>query len=178
MYAHQHPQDVVGMVLVDARLESESSNPLFASSRSDANLAFWEFMARVGFFRLAGKYAWPPIFFSKMPDYPIGVMARPSFFATSRHEDATASDMQVQAAGSLGDIPLAVIVHGVPDMFGYLPADQAAQAEEIWQAGQRKLAESSANGRFMLAEGSGHFIPVERPDLVVDAIRQVLQAVE
>lgn len=176
MYAHQYPENVAGMVLVDARLEDESSNPLFASSRTGANLMFWEFMARLGFFRFAGRYAWPPVFFAKMPDYPIRIIARPGFFATSRAEDAIASDYQVQAVGDLGDTALTVISHAVPDMFTHLPPDQAGEAETAWQAGQHRLAALSTHSRFVLAEGSGHFIPIERPDLVIDAIQQILQA--
>ena len=55
------------------------------------------------------------------------------------------------------------------------------EALEKWRAKyaelQTKLLSLSTNSKQILAENSGHFIIIDRPDVVVDAIRQVVQAV-
>ena len=40
-----------------------------------------------------------------------------------------------------------------------------------WQRYQRELAQLSTNSTQVFAEGSGHDVPGERPDVVVEAIR-------
>jgi pimeloyl-ACP methyl ester carboxylesterase len=172
LFANQHPQEVMGVVLVDARPEELA---YLVPDTNKPQMSFWAFMARCGFFRLFGKAVLvPPIFLEKMPDYPWPILFRPKFFETTRDEDAIESDKQVQSAGNLGDLPLIVITHGAI-MFAYLSADEALQAEQAWQAAQKQLASLSSNGQFIIADGSGHAIPVERPDIVIEAIKQLLK---
>ena len=47
-------------------------------------------------------------------------------------------------------------------------------AEEL----QEDLASRSSNSRHIIAEKSGHFIQYEQPELVIDAIRDVVNAVQ
>jgi len=37
------------------------------------------------------------------------------------------------------------------------------------------MAQLSSNSTFIVAEGSGHGVPTQRPDVVVEAIRKVLE---
>jgi len=172
LFAHQYPQEVVGMVLVDARPEELKS---ILPGMSDFQLSFWGLMTRCGFFRLFGKAVLvPPLNLEKMPDYPWTVLFHPKFFDTVRDEHVVESDQQVQAVGGLGDLPLRVITHGNADIFASLPAGEARSAEEAWQAAQQMLAGLSSAGQFVVAEGSGHVIPVERPDVVITAIKQLI----
>jgi pimeloyl-ACP methyl ester carboxylesterase len=173
LFAHEHPQETVGVILVDARPEELTS---LGFGMSDAQMSFWAFMARCGFFRLVGKTLLPPATLEKIPDYPWPILFRPQFFETSRDEDAVESDKQVQATGNLGGLPLIVIAHGNASMFAYLPADEAVRVEKAWQDAQRKLAGMSSNSQLIVAEESGHAIPIERPDVVIDAIQQILSS--
>jgi len=79
--------------------------------------------------------------------------------------------------GALGDIPLTVIRHGIPNLFAGMPGEQAKQAEIVWQELQAELAKLSSNSQMLVAEKSGHGIQVDQPGLVVDAIRQMVQSV-
>jgi pimeloyl-ACP methyl ester carboxylesterase len=47
----------------------------------------------------------------------------------------------------------------------------------MWQALQADQAGLVANSRHVAAERSGHYIQQDRPDLVIDAVRQVVEAV-
>jgi pimeloyl-ACP methyl ester carboxylesterase len=49
--------------------------------------------------------------------------------------------------------------------------------EETWRELQGDLAALSSRGRVVVAEGAGHMIHHERPDVVLEAIREVVTAV-
>jgi hypothetical protein len=54
-------------------------------------------------------------------------------------------------------------------------------AADVWRAKyeelQTKLLSLSGNSKRIIAENSGHFIIIDRPDVVIDAISQVVQSV-
>ena len=159
------------MVLVDARPEELALRP----ATSEFELTIGAFMARFGFFRLFGKVVMTPEILETLPqNYPWPFMFYPSTMETMRDEDPLESDKQALASGNLGDLPLIVIVHGNPSMFAALPSKEALQAEADWQDAQKKLAGLSSNGQLIVADGSGHAIPFERPNVVINAIQQLL----
>jgi hypothetical protein len=47
--------------------------------------------------------------------------------------------------------------------------------ERIWRELQEDLAKRSTHGEFRVAEQSAHDIQVDQPELVIQAIRDVLQ---
>lgn len=82
------------------------------------------------------------------------------------------------AASPLQPMPLGVLGHGIPfatpdDMAGFAPGE----LEEILQATNRWLATLVPDGRFWLASESGHDIHQDQPELVVEAIQEVLEGV-
>ena len=108
----------------------------------------------------------------------LAVGFQPKYFESNLDELAAGakSDEQLSATGSLGNLPLTVIRHGIPDLFARMPAEQAKQAEQVWQELQAELAHLSSNSRLLVAEKSGHGIQIDQPSLVVDAIRQIVKA--
>ena len=60
--------------------------------------------------------------------------------------------------------------------FGDFPEDLHRKIEAPWQEGQRKLVKLSSQSRQIIAEKSGHYIQLSEPELVVEAIRQVVDA--
>ena len=74
----------------------------------------------------------------------------------------------------LGDKPLVDVSAGnAPPM----PPPVAEQWRIKYAELQTKLLSFSGNSKQLVAENSGHFIIIDRPDVVVDAISQVAQAV-
>jgi pimeloyl-ACP methyl ester carboxylesterase len=61
-----------------------------------------------------------------------------------------------------------------PDDF---PPDLAVQIRTLVEDTQRELATLSSTSVHVLAEESGHFIHVDQPQVVIEAIRQVVEAV-
>jgi pimeloyl-ACP methyl ester carboxylesterase len=73
----------------------------------------------------------------------------------------------------LGDRPFVVVTRGVSG-YGRQPlAEQRDRERTIHQA---DLVTLSRNGKQLIAEGSGHQVQVEAPDLVVQAIHDVIAA--
>src|SRR5215213_7018393 len=89
--------------------------------------------------------------------------------------DASAAQMRAAAISPLRPLPLVVLTHGLPWDW---PSDYPAAAlEAVWLPLQEELAALVPDGRFVVAEQSGHFIPGDQPDLVIDAIQQVVDTV-
>lgn len=75
----------------------------------------------------------------------------------------------------LGTIPVIVLSAGKDDFEDAPEASAEAQRAEF-DRGQHALARLSTNSRRIIATASGHRIHLEEPDLVIEAIRQVLEA--
>ncbi|HEU5239957.1 MAG TPA: alpha/beta fold hydrolase, partial [Pyrinomonadaceae bacterium] len=86
------------------------------------------------------------------------------------------SEAQVRAAHWHSDIPLVVLTHGVisPGDYG-IPA-LAAKGEELRLEMQDALARLSSRSKHIIAEKSGHYIQSDQPQLVIDSVRQVVEA--
>jgi len=79
------------------------------------------------------------------------------------------SKAQVRAAGAFPPIPLVVLSAG-----GDWPQPNLRQA---WLELQEELAHLSPHGSHLNAEQSGHYVYLDQPELVVDAIRTVVDRV-
>jgi pimeloyl-ACP methyl ester carboxylesterase len=79
-------------------------------------------------------------------------------------------------------IPIVVVTHGAgnPPPCNWEPPCSAgypvAALEAIWQAGQAALAEA-LGARLVVAEGTGHTIADENPELVIGLVTEVIAAV-
>jgi alpha/beta hydrolase fold len=91
--------------------------------------------------------------------------------------DIIASMAQVRSAthgvikGSLGNLPLVVLSNGL----GY--GDGNPADDRVWQSFQKQLPGASTNSIHVVALHSDHFIPIAQPELVTQAIRDVVMAV-
>ena len=151
LYATTYPDEVVGLVLVDAAHEDWYQAVRAALSPEQ----------RAEYDRLAAEG--PP----ELADDP-------------NHErldtDASALEMRDAAAASpLRPMPLAVVTHGRP--WDWPAGYPAKELETTWRTLQERLAGLTPDARLVVAEGSGHFIPGDRPDAIVDAVREVVDAV-
>jgi pimeloyl-ACP methyl ester carboxylesterase len=146
LYAATYPDEVVGLVLVDSAHED-----YYGRLRALLTAAQW-----------AAFTAPPP----DLTDDP--VFERLAI-------DASTDAMRAAAAASpLRPLPLVVLTHGRP--FDWPPDAPAAEIEALWLPLQEDLAALVPGGRLVVAEESGHFIPGDQPELVIAAIRQVVDA--
>ena len=79
---------------------------------------------------------------------------------------------QLAAIESFGNVPLIVMGAGRPQpAFG----DQAQAFQQFWIEQGQALAGKSTRGAFVLVQESGHYIYLDAPDSVLEAIRQVIK---
>jgi hypothetical protein len=84
------------------------------------------------------------------------------------------SAAEIEKLGSLGDLPLVVISRD-PKRTAQ-PDDSVLTAhEQHWQDQQRELMNLSSRSEHIIASSSGHSVPIDRPDTVVEAIRKVIE---
>jgi pimeloyl-ACP methyl ester carboxylesterase len=177
IFAEEYTPQVSGLVLVDARVPMEEYP---SGAMSDSSLQLWTFLARCGFFRLIGSRALmmqAPSMYEKIPDYPMPIVYDPLFFQTSILQGAVIqdSDRQAYATGPYGDIPLVVIPHGQTGMFNYLSLEDQDAAEELYRARQEDQLELSTNSRLLVAENSDHNVPIDDPEIIVEAVSWILE---
>lgn len=153
LFAHAYPDEVIGVVLVDAVHEdwwnrAAALLPAPAPDDSPRLQNFRQFMTVA--------YADPA--------------------KTAEGMDIPATVAQLQRAGTLGKTPLLVLVAGIPTVLAPgLPADLERQLNELLQQTlpDALLALSSLSIRLPV-DDSGHNIPQEQPDAVVVAIRTMI----
>ncbi len=85
------------------------------------------------------------------------------------------------------NLPLIVLARGKPvprkardgsdSQTNRMSEEQFTSWDRIWRGFQEDLAKRSTHGEFRLAEMSGHFIQLDQPDLVIQAIRDVIREV-
>jgi hypothetical protein len=88
-------------------------------------------------------------------------------------KDLLASDEQVRKARPLPPVPLVALQHGISFDEGGEPLPAL---EELWGRLQQENAELSPEGQRVIARNSHHRIAEDEPDIVVDAVRQMLDA--
>jgi pimeloyl-ACP methyl ester carboxylesterase len=174
MFALLHPDQVAGMVLIDARSEyvDARTSPADAKAFKDlyATLANAYKVARwLGVMRLIGASVVGDAALSAETRAAIAMVAyapRSQDTGTAEAIAREASDAQLAAAPSLGDRPLMV-----------LASEQNMTGDPNWPAAQAQLAGLSTQGQLIVPAGSGHYIHWDHPAVVIDAVRQVVAQV-
>jgi len=183
LFASRYRQDTAGLVLVDCPHPREWMEPdLIQRSRVNrgARLARRAaFAARFGLIRgmfLLGNLPWfrehdrvstligktPPEIRSRLKTF--WVRAKTLEALASQIENAPASAATVfTETVDLGDLPLVVLTAQNPD---------PRRLQD-----QRETAALSRRGRHVIATKSGHWIPLDEPELVVSAVREIVEAI-
>jgi len=159
VFAANHPQDVVGIVLLDPPPLSfirgaEYTNLLPMAERMTAE---WQALADSGAKSLDPERRTHAAFFQMI--------------ASEHREMFGESAQQVSNISSFQQIPLLVMAAGRPNpIFG----DIAEEYQRYWIEQSRALSQKSANGTFVLAEEATHYLYVDVPDLVVASILSIV----
>jgi pimeloyl-ACP methyl ester carboxylesterase len=96
---------------------------------------------------------------------------------TAEDIDFNRSIAQVRAANWHRDIPLVVLTRGSATLnpSDYAVPSLAPKFEQVRLELQKELVSRSSRGRQIIADKSGHNIHRDQPELVVEAIRQVVR---
>jgi pimeloyl-ACP methyl ester carboxylesterase len=189
-FAQQYPQAVAGLVFVDSVHENQSRSQEGGrgglAGSLDGLLTLCSRAAPTGIFRifglpqaLVGDIGLPP----EVEAAAIATLNRNTYCRTIANELNTSDADTSQPSGpqNLGDIPLIVLVAGRgfadTDSDGPPGMNQAerVQFDQRWLRLQDELAGLSTQGQRIIATQSGHYIHLDQPDLVADAIHELVE---
>lgn len=194
MFAAQHPELVEAVVLLDAS-HPEQMDALNAEVPEIVALEESAAVAYQGMLEMAEEGAPVP---QEMLDAfrPQGitdeqfeiwsqVVVQPKSLRAMINELASLNDSlaQAQEVDTLGDIPLVVIAHGVK--LGDMMTDEDLAAmgvtreimdtyEALWRGFQEDYLTYSTDSTLVIADQSHHYVYVTQPDLVVEAIQELI----
>jgi pimeloyl-ACP methyl ester carboxylesterase len=183
LYAAEYPEEVAGMVLVDSALDLRAldknlRDPLTKATPSPLMM---KAMVPTGIVRLSTMASAPG-----GEELPKGLAEEMNALYTgSRHLYAVADESAcvgrsvataTDSAPSLGDKPLIVLSAGARQMPPGFTKKQAKRANEQTNEFEASLTDLSENAKLVEAKKSTHDIHLDQPDLVIHAIREVVDA--
>lgn len=175
-YYRQFPGQVKGMVLVDSSHEQQFSRMGDPDVGYVNPLRREQYLAPFGWIRLSGqveqRFANSPLP-APIRDRLIAINLKSHMARTMVMEgDAFRADLGAnRTPPNLGSIPLIVLSEGKPN----IPFMQ--ERIQTWYQLQDELAHLSTNGRHIVATQSAHAIHRTEPDLILDAVREIVSAV-
>jgi pimeloyl-ACP methyl ester carboxylesterase len=181
LFASLYPDEVLGVVLVDSSHEDQMEKiPMPQMNHTMMMLA-----SRLGFVRL----------FTHLPVYKKGVAVFPEqvqnqllpqlrttkFMRTVLQESShikTSCDQLKAAGGHLGDKPLTVIsaVKEIAAEGSGLTQEQIDAIHIPFKELQKDLVTKSTRGKQVFAEKSDHMIPFHQPEVIVQAVQELIHA--
>jgi pimeloyl-ACP methyl ester carboxylesterase len=189
LFAYEYPQDVAGLVLMDASHERQlevlggrpsplimaafQALPALIKTGLPALVPHW--VPRVDGGRLPGDAARASqALIVSGPKMAEAALAEMRLVETSMAQVAAARAI-APGPRPLGDLPVAVLMKGEADDVPGLSLSAEEQLR-LWRELQEDLAAQSSRGSLIVAEQSGHNIPYQQPELVLEAMLGVLAA--
>ncbi len=176
LYASLYRSEVAGMVLVDASHPNQDERLPHALKDMDRTWLreseFIEYTVPLGVPRVLGlcdDAAEQRAAECNFPTACEGVKEMKSF---------SLSAAETAGTGALGDMPLAVLSHDPDKPLADIPADLAKPTNDAWEKMQEDLAHLSTRGTQTIAKNSSHYIQIDRPDIVIEAVHTVLEQVK
>lgn len=171
LYASRYPEEVVGVVLVDSTHEDQWSRKELTKPPAFLPLLM----------KAAAPFGVGRVLLNMNPPSenisPALAAEWAALYSHTGHLYSVADEIanigvsmaQLRAEPMrLGGKPLIVLTRGKPE--------EAEVAERAWQELQSDFARRSSNGRQIIAANSGHYIQLDEPGLVVESVRQLVEA--
>jgi pimeloyl-ACP methyl ester carboxylesterase len=188
-YFHDYPDGIIGMVFVDSSQEqqrqrlNDPGNTAQQQRTAERQLTLCRALAWTGAVRVSGVMQ-QMAEAQQVPENPAAEMVamenRTNYCAGIAHEaHGFESDVsQADPPATLGDLPLVVLTRGRASSPKDFPTP-LAQAElealdQSWRTLQNELAALSTHSSHRIVKDSGHMIPLQAPDAVVDAVRDII----
>jgi pimeloyl-ACP methyl ester carboxylesterase len=159
VFASDHPERTAGLVLVDASHEADAHEvPRMAR--------FVPLLSTVGVFRLFGVS-----FGQRVESLPPSVRryAQATSFRAAGYQ--AAADEIIHIRETVSEVRSSRRTLTIP----VVVVTGARGADENWRQLQQDLTSLSERGCLMIARQSGHVVSVDQPEVVVDAIRRVVE---
>lgn len=174
-YANQYPEDVYGLVLVDPTpAQFMADLPERELKTLLPNLDQFDLIQKLEPFGLLRVISLPGSeALAKLPvelQQTIHALTVRTGAARALYAEAAGIESSIYQVASLEtlpqSLPITVIWHGIPA--------EPLELELLAAASMQALIEQSEHGKFIIAEGSGHLIMFDRPDIVITEISAML----
>lgn len=183
MLAQTHPDEVLGLVLVDALHHDQTASmdpDIHAQYSRNMRLltgsATW--LAPVGLTRLARMPA--SVVLDKLPIAEQAAargLAMQSKNYRALYTEYMGIDPALDVARNLPPVPpVPTVVLSTNDLSEFPPGWDTDTMRQHWIAGQRALAQETAAKHVVVAD-AGHYLQLERPELVIASVLEVLHQV-
>ncbi|PHS71072.1 MAG: alpha/beta hydrolase [Methylophaga sp.] len=162
LFAASHPNDIAGLILVESSHERQYERlniKLPPPYKGRRNIVI------------------TPIQTPNSSDKNKHQLLRDHAYRTAGEEIAALyeSSRQVQRFGHIPTVPLIVISRGKPEWSGNA---KAQQREKIWIELQQDLTHLSPLSQHIFAHHSGHDIPQQQPEIIIEAISTMINLVQ
>jgi pimeloyl-ACP methyl ester carboxylesterase len=189
LYAHQYPRQVHGLILTDGLHEDAMlSLPLsvgLLKSFFTFSFGFVAIGAALGIVRLCGTLGLFELIKPELNKFsPIDRQYVKRSFYSARHWLTMGQEMwwldlsgqQLKAANNLGNLPIVSLKSQtfLRPLFG-LKFLSLATADRVRDQIQLDLLKLSTNFQRILANHSSHFVWIDEPNLIIDAVATLLQ---
>jgi len=197
-FTEKFPDEVVGMVLVDSSHENQNQqtppeiagSPEFATLNTvqSASLRFCQIVAPIGLLRALNLL--DATVSSAYTEAEKGAALAESYrsgLCSAVAREAKMTTAYSGQPGNLGDMPLIVLSRkmDVQDFFALFPPVSEPQLTlemmqpmvDSYNKNQDELAALSTHGQRIVVEDTGHNIQLDRPHVVIDAVREVYEQV-
>ena len=176
LYASEYPEEVAGMVLVDSALDTRVLDKDLRTVNAPPSPLLIKATAPLGILRLlaSGEDSLP----KRIAQHRSAIYNGTRHLYAVADESATVQKSVAQAtdaAPSLGEKPLVALSAGARQFPG-LTNKQEKRTDEQMNDFEARLINLSENSELVVANNSEHYIQFDRPVLVVDSIRHVVDA--
>ena len=192
VFVHNYPDEVAGMVLVDSIHEEQNIRlsaavPKFGAMQKQGEkqgieqYRLFGFLSSTGIMAIMPQLIPNPGFQEEAFEQYKAIWATTGYFdrivaETEALEEILAETRSMHIA-SFGQLPIIVLSAGVSESVPNFSKSENLKFEETQQELQSDLLALSTNSKQMVAEQSGHYIQSDQPDLVIDAIGEMVGAI-
>jgi pimeloyl-ACP methyl ester carboxylesterase len=179
LYNAAYRGEVAAMVFVDTALENAGTIPGMPHKGPPpvprrVILGLSMVLGRLGMMRFMASDPGPPPKHWSAAEWDVLARLRRQrnvLLADAKVGPGRATDDLLRSAGGLEDMPMIVLTQGKPIADA---SSVEARVRRGWVALQREFAQRSRRGRQEMVPDSGHGIPVEAPDAVIAAVRELV----
>ncbi|HVU14746.1 MAG TPA: alpha/beta hydrolase [Phototrophicaceae bacterium] len=186
-FAHWYPDDVIGLILVDSSHESQAAR--FAETVPHYLQVSANYVTLLK--ELSGKSHQDILdhfFAGETTDTPIAETEalqrdrlRPTQLATVAEEldyaYAVGLKQPTDAIPALGDLRLTVLTATRTIQSPDLSAEEGRTMSRVFQGLQTEISQRSTRGQQTFVPDAGHYIHKDQPQVVIDAVRALVEAV-
>lgn len=166
LFANTYPDEVTGIILVDSLNEKDFQK--FSVTLYENSVTYG-----VQLKKIMESYFGIKRLMSDLGIHKIKAVRLPTKFVVSDIEERSHfvddAEQLRKTSQSLGDKPLIIISAGKP-----WPGEENADLNSVWPKLQADLVTKSSHGKQMIAEHSGHRINVEQPEIIIEAVREMI----